>query len=254
MTTTEPLDLDLAPPPGGLVLHQSDRATVVWGDCTDPAVIAACPAGYGLLLVDPPYGIGYRSGWAGRAAIAGDDGTVDWPAILGRWTDRLANSRHLYVFGYGPEDLAEPLRLAATAQLVWDKKFLGQGDLTLPRGTSHELFTLGVHRKSSHDRAAARGALAARLRQGSVLRHPRPNGATRHPTEKPVSLMADLIESSTICGDLVVDPCAGSGPAAVAAILLGRRAWAVEIDRCHAKTTVARVRAAEKLAALIADA
>jgi site-specific DNA-methyltransferase (adenine-specific) len=61
-------------------------------------------------------------------------------------------------------------------------------------------------------------------------------------------LLADLIESSTLRGDLVVDPCAGSGTTGVAAVLTGRRCYLVEVDRDHAEQCVRRVKAAEAIA------
>jgi site-specific DNA-methyltransferase (adenine-specific) len=256
MTAMDMLDLAVEPPPGGKVLHASDRATVIWGDCRDPQIIASVPAGYGLLATDPPYGINHRSNWGGRPAIAGDDGSIDWLTVLGEWAAPagshdygLANSRHVYVFGYDHRDLAEPLRCGATAPLVWDKILMNQGDLAEAWGTTHEPIAFGVHRKRPSDRASGRGSLAARLRKGSVLRYQRPNGNTRHPHEKPVPLMADLIESSTLRGDLVVDPCAGSGSTGVAAVLEGRRCFLVEINRADAELAVQRVQVAERLAA-----
>jgi len=259
--TTETLDLPLPPPPGGQILHASDRATVIWGDCRDPQTIAQVPDGYGLLCTDPPYGINHRSNWGERPAIAGDDGSVDWPAILGEWAAPggshdfgLANSRHVYVFGYQSEDIAGPLRLGAATDLIWDKILMNQGDLAAAWGTTHEPIAFGVHRKRPSDRASGRGGLAARLRKGSVLRYQRPNGNTRHPHEKPVPLLADLIESSTVRGDLVVDPCAGSGTTGVAAVLEGRRCFLVEYDRGNAEMCVRRVRAAERIAEQIASA
>jgi site-specific DNA-methyltransferase (adenine-specific) len=253
--TTPALDLALTPPPGGEILHATDRATIIWGDCRDPKIIAQVPAGYGLLATDPPYGINHRSNWAGRPAIAGDDGSVDWLTVLGEWAAPggshdygLANSRHVYVFGYRSEDAVGPLRLGAATDLVWDKVLLPQGDLATAWAASHEPIAFGVHRKRPSDRSSGRGGLAARLRKGSVLRYQRPNGNTRHPHQKPVPLFADLIESSTLRGDLVVDPCAGSGTTGVAAVLTGRRAFLVEVDRDHAELCVRRVKAAEAIA------
>lgn len=264
MTTAHTLDLPLVPPPGGEVLYASDRATVIWGDCRDPQVIARAPNGYGLLCTDPPYGANWRSNRGGNfTELAGDDGTVDWASILAEWvgpegtvTRGLGEHRHVYVFGYRPEDLAGPLRLGGTAELVWDKAAIGMGDLSQPWGPTHEQITFGVHAKRRSGRARGDGRLSARLRQGSVLRVLRPNAGrvTRHPTEKPVPLMAQLIESSTVRGDLVVDPCAGSGSTLVAAVLEGRRAVGVEIDRRYAELAVARVRGAERIADQIAAA
>lgn len=264
MTVTDALDLDIAPPPGGQILHHTNRATIIWGDCRDPQVIASVPDWYGLLCTDPPYGMRYNSGRSTTfTEIAGDDGTIDWPAVLGQWvgpdgtfTRGLAPNRHIYVFGYTPDQLAQPLRLGGTTELIWDKTQTGMGALDIPWGPSHERITMGVHVKQNANRRDGYGKTAARLRRGTILSYPRPNGsgARRHSNEKPVPLMADLIESSTLRGDLVVDPCAGSGSTGVAAVLEGRRCFLVEIDRAHAELAVRRVTAAERIADQIAAA
>lgn len=54
---------------------------------------------------------------------------------------------------------------------------------------------------------------------------------TPHPTQKPEKLLARIILASSKPGDLVFDPFAGVGTAAVAARKLGRRYCAVEIDK-----------------------
>jgi hypothetical protein len=262
--TADTLALDIAPPPGGQVLHQTDRATIIWGDSRDPAVIAQVPDWYGLLCTDPPYGVAFKSGRSDNfQQIAGDDGSVDWPAVLGQWvgpegtyTRGLASKRHVYVFGYTAEQLAGPMRLGGSVELVWDKLMCGMGNLELPWGPGHERITFAVHVKQKANRTAGEGKLAARLRKGSVLRYARPNAgsAVRHSNEKPWKLLAELIESSTVRGDLVVDPCAGSGSTGVAAVLEGRRCFLVEINRADAEECVRRVQAAERLAAAIAAA
>ena len=53
---------------------------------------------------------------------------------------------------------------------------------------------------------------------------------TDHPAQKPEKLLAKLILASTSPGDLVFDPFAGSGSAAVAAKKLGRTFVAIEQD------------------------
>lgn len=52
-----------------------------------------------------------------------------------------------------------------------------------------------------------------------------------HPTQKPVNLLKQLIEIFTDEGDVVIDPCAGSGTTLRAAAELGRNAYGFEIDR-----------------------
>lgn len=52
-----------------------------------------------------------------------------------------------------------------------------------------------------------------------------------HPAQKPVGVLKKLIETFTDPGDVVIDPCAGSGTTLRAAIELGRSAYGFEIDR-----------------------
>ena len=59
-----------------------------------------------------------------------------------------------------------------------------------------------------------------------------------HPTQKPVKLLERLIEIFTDAGDVVIDPCAGSGSTLVAAENLGRKAYGFEIKKdFHAAAT-----------------
>ena len=52
-----------------------------------------------------------------------------------------------------------------------------------------------------------------------------------HPAQKPVKLLETLIKTFTDEGDIVIDPCAGSGSTLRAARNIGRSAYGFEIDR-----------------------
>ena len=52
-----------------------------------------------------------------------------------------------------------------------------------------------------------------------------------HPAQKPVAVLKKLIEIFTDEGDVVIDPCCGSGSTLRAAAELGRSAYGFEIDR-----------------------
>lgn len=52
-----------------------------------------------------------------------------------------------------------------------------------------------------------------------------------HPAQKPVKVLKQLIGIFTDPGDVVIDPCAGSGSTLRAAVELGRSAFGFEIDR-----------------------
>lgn len=65
-----------------------------------------------------------------------------------------------------------------------------------------------------------------------VLRENRVSRALRrYGPEKPVGLMEQLIECSTMPGDLVLDPCCGAGSTLAAARHLKRRAIGIELDQ-----------------------
>lgn len=56
-----------------------------------------------------------------------------------------------------------------------------------------------------------------------------------HPTQKPVPLLEQLIELFTDKGDVVIDPCAGSGTTLLAAANLERRAYGFEVNKQFCK-------------------
>lgn len=59
-----------------------------------------------------------------------------------------------------------------------------------------------------------------------------------HPAQKPVKLLKRLIETFTDPGDVVIDPCCGSGTTLRAAHEIGRNAFGFEIDRVFYKRAV----------------
>jgi site-specific DNA-methyltransferase (adenine-specific) len=52
-----------------------------------------------------------------------------------------------------------------------------------------------------------------------------------HPTQKPVPLLMRLIEIFTDEGDVVIDPCAGSGSTLIAAMRMNRKCYGFEIKK-----------------------
>ena len=51
-----------------------------------------------------------------------------------------------------------------------------------------------------------------------------------HPTQKPINVLKRLIEIFTDEGDVVIDPCAGSGSTLRAAAEMGRNAYGFEVN------------------------
>lgn len=199
-----------------------------------------------LIATDPPYGVEFQSNRREATekfeVMQGDRGEVDVAGILRACVLKLRRGRHVYVFG-PPEPMQAIDRLTAHMTLIWDKEHLGMGNLALPRGPSHEPINFAVTQLSKANREAGSGQLSARLRQGSVLRAERLNsiGVKRHPSEKPVAVMRQIIESSSCLGELVADPFMGSGSTIIAALLEGRRAVGIENDPKYFEVAKKRV-------------
>lgn len=224
--------------------YEDADVTLYHGDCRDilPDLEPA-----DLLVTDPPYGVNFRSNRRGDRFdfIAEDDDPTGMASLVGEAIrSNLKRYRHAYVFG--PLDFG-PLVAAGVVQdsveLIWDKQMLGMGDLSIPWASQHEAIQFLVAVKSKANVKKGEGRLAARLRRGSILSHQRPNsvGAKNHPTEKPVNLLRELIESSSCFGEMVLDPFVGSGSTLVAAKLEGRKAVGIEIDERYCEVAARRL-------------
>jgi DNA modification methylase len=219
--------------------YDDGTCTIYHGDCRD-VLPRLGQSTVDLIVTDPPYGISYKSNRGNHHSIVGDNGDLDVAAALTVACRSLRRGRHAYVFG--AIDLAST-PLTAQVELIWDKGIVGMGNLELPWATSHEPITFAVYELSQSNREKGYGRLAARLRKGSVLRVQREiSGATtRHPTEKPVGILRQLIESSSIIGETVLDPFMGVGSTLEAAKLEDRKAIGIEIEERYCEIAVTRL-------------
>ena len=218
--------------------YQHDDITLYHGDCAGAEI--ACD----LLVTDPPSGRKFKSGKSDLwGPIKGDDDIDGTMMRLRHVLKGLRRGRHVYIFG-GKLPLSD-LPLCGFTEIVWDKGMVGMGDLSQPWGPQHEMIAFANYEISQANREKGYGKLAARLRKGSVVRSLRPNsGAVRHhPTEKPVDILRQLIESSSVMGEVVYDPFAGSGSTLIAAALEGRVAVGCEIDERYCEIAARRIEA-----------
>jgi site-specific DNA-methyltransferase (adenine-specific) len=63
----------------------------------------------------------------------------------------------------------------------------------------------------------------------------------KHPTQKPIALVARCLRASTNAGDLVLDPFAGSGTTGVAALQLGRNFLGCEREEKYVRLAMKRL-------------
>jgi DNA modification methylase len=86
--------------------------------------------------------------------------------------------------------------------------------------------------------AAVQAFLAAQ--RDTILRHDRPTRSDLHPTMKPVALVQDMIEASSLPSERVLDLFGGSGTTLIACERSGRRAALMELDPRFGDVTVRR--------------
>lgn len=199
-----------------------------------------------LICGDPPYGIA-ASGAGFRSRTVHHHNYEDTPENARSILDciltegfRVTKSRaNLFIFG--SIDNWEYFKGAAgrlgwvhfPRPLIWGKSdgeglapWGGQG----PRVTTEFIFYATKGRK---------GLISSPIDYLRVNRVPR--NERIHAAEKPIELMKKLIEVSTLPGEMVLDPCCGSGSTLIAARELRRNALGIEKDKDYFDTALANI-------------
>lgn len=203
--------------------YLDDWVTIYHGDCRE---IDHWRTG-DVLVTDPPYGIAFSSGYGGKFLndrIIGDGDRDLIEFLLRAWGDKPA-------LMFGSPKAVRPT--TSRHVLIWEKgDHVGMGDLAFPwRLNYEEIYVFGpgfMGRRSS-----------------SVLRHnaPSPNFTPphlrHHPSEKPLSLMHELIAKCP--PGLIADPFMGSGTTLRAAKNLGRVAIGIEIEERYCEVAAKRL-------------
>lgn len=216
----------------GIVLYNADCREIL------PHLPHGCAD---MILTDPPYGVKWRSNHRNEAFafIKGDENAEAASMALELALPLLKRHGHIYTFGrfdFSRFSLTEPV------ELIWDKEIKNSGDLLCPWGRQHEYIEFRIYNFSRENLLNGAGRLSARLRKGSVLRAQRHNATeVRHPTEKPVEILREMIESSSFIGDTVLDFFAGVGSTLDAAKLEGRRAIGIEIEEKYCEIAAKRL-------------
>jgi DNA modification methylase len=198
-----------------------------------------------VLLTDPPYGMGYQSDYrldrskARKHKPIENDGEGEGPAevaeCLAAFVPKLADNAHIFVFTNWRNEEAMRAAIAdagllVRGSLVWVKNNTGMGDPKTTFAPKHERI---IH--------AVKGSPILFEREADVLEYDRVN-TDRHPTEKPVDLLARLIEITTVEGQRVADPFGGVGSTCDAAESLGRNYWGCEINEEYWRHGCGRLR------------
>jgi site-specific DNA-methyltransferase (adenine-specific) len=197
---------------------QSFINRVFHGDCID--VLRKIPSNsFDLVVADPPYIVNYRPKSGGRNHYPNDDNHAWLKPAFAEVFRTLKNDR-LCVCFYGwprAENFLHAWKDAGfrpVSHLVWQKNYASKTRFTRACHESAYLLAKGRPPFPVDPRSDV-------FQSGFV-------GARLHPAQKPVDLMAQLIEAFSRPGDLILDPFTGSGTTAVAARETGRNFVAIE--------------------------
>lgn len=195
------------------------------------------------VVTDPPYNVDYEGKTKKKLKIQNDKmENGDFEQFL---RDSYASmDAHMkpgavfYIWHADSEGLA--FRAAAAAVgwvvrqcLIWQKDTMVMGRQDYH--WKHEPCLYGWKDGAAHLWATDR-------KQTTLLEFKRPSRNAEHPTMKPVELISYQIGNNTKQEDIVLDGFGGSGTTMVAAHMLGRRAYLMELDPAYCDVIVTRMR------------
>jgi len=210
---------------------------IICGDCLD--VMRGLPdKSVDLVLTDPPYGIGEAKGknkTRGNLAQAKDYGVDDWDDNIperGVFDEIRRVSKHAIIFGgnYFAEYLDN-----SPCWIVWDK-LNGDSDFA-----DCELAWTNFSSAVRKFTFKWQGMLQGDMKEKEIR---------YHPTQKPVKLFRQILNSYSNPGDTILDPFLGSGTTAVACVETGRHYIGIELEEKYCE--IARRRVAEATPSLFA--
>ena len=220
--------------PGDLWILGNHR--LLCGDSTNPQHVEKLMDGKkaDMVFTDPPYGMSYQSNMRTKSAqfavLENDDKIIsDWLPLATAyssgfcfvWTTWKVLDQWLAV----TKDFA-PM----TNMVVWDKGGGGIGDLKKTYSTDHEIALV-----------FNRGAELTGKRIGSVWDIGKDRATDYvHPTQKPVALAEQALDTTTKRGHIILDFFGGSGSTLIACERQHRHARLMELDPAYCDVIVKR--------------
>jgi len=208
------------------------RHKVICGDSTKPETYTALMGGKqaNLILTDPPYGIDYDKGTAGKIKNDKFDSDENFYNFLysafSEMCECLASDGAAYIFHADSKGLTfrqafSDAGFKLSGCCIWAKNTftLGFSDYQW----CHEPCLYGWKRSGKHNWYGDR-------KQSTIWNCDKPSRSEKHPTMKPVPLLAIPIQNSTQTNGLVLDPFGGSGSTLICCEQLGRSAFLIELD------------------------
>lgn len=245
---------------------------LVCGDAREPSVYKRLMGGElaRCIFADFPYNVNISNNVSGLGRVKHDEfvmasGEMSRSEFIRFLSDVMAQLVAFSMPGsihFGCMDWRHQLEMMQAGEttyaalknlLVWVKNNAALG--TFYR-SQHELIYAWKSGKAAHLNNFGLGE-SGRYRT-NVLEYPgcntfrkgRKEDLEAHSTVKPTALVADLIRDVTNPGDIVLDPCVGSGTTILAAERTGRRARCIELDPKYVDVAIRRCAARLRLDAI----
>lgn len=226
---------------------QLGRHKLICGDSTDKATVERLMNGEkaDMILSDPPYGmcldtdfsgavgslgsLGRKGGTRGNKydKVIGDNEDFK-PELISTFFENFGYCKEVFLFG--ADYFAELLPNKNDGSwLVWDKRKESQADAI---GSEFEL----VWSKNKHKRRMLRhdwfGFLSSQNAKDAQHRV--------HPTQKPVTLLVDIINQWGNGCNIIIDLYGGSGSTLIACEQLNRKCYMMELDEHYCDVIINR--------------
>jgi len=216
---------------------------LVCGDSTDAEVVALLlgDAKPHLMVTDPPYGVEYSPEWREKAGVNTkgaalgkvlNDDNADWSEAWALFPGDVAYVWHAGLFAGVVADSLAASDLMLRSQIIWAKS-----QLVMSRGDfhwQHEPCWYAV-------RKGRNGHFCGGRKQTTVWNIDKPNKSeTGHSTQKPVECMSRPMENNSKPGDSVYEPFSGSGTTIIAAEMIRRFCYAIELNPVYVDVAIIR--------------
>lgn len=204
----------------------AEGITLYLGDCRD---ILPGLTGIDAVISDPPYGM--NKGFANDSPEVADAlvrGVMTWAKesakgnVLAFWSAQRTNAI---------EGVFSPKRV-----MIWNKTFA----IYAPNNVGYRYEP--IIWVSGKEAVNKRGDIF----EGFPIAFKAQSENAAHPTQKPLSVMCEIIRDFTNSGDLILDPFMGSGSTGVAAVLFGRKFTGIEIEEKYFDISRRRINEALK--------
>lgn len=225
-------------------MFQIGEHRLLCGDSTDSDSVKKLMGGVfgNMMLTDPPYGVSYVGKTKDKKTIQNDAMTAEQTHTLWRDSHNTALiflTEGATIYATVPAGLLQVgfMQVMVDAETLHQCMVWNKGQMVLGHSDYHY-----QHEPILYGWKPGKHYFTNDRTKTTVFDYKKPNRNAEHPTMKPVELWAEMINNSSVRGDVIYDPFLGSGTTMVAAHQLNRKCYGVEIDPKYCQVIIDRMK------------